>query len=322
MNVVSGARISKGGLHLGHYLGCIQPLLMNREKIENYIFVLNECGHSIETDDLHSMLFDLYAIKNAYQLNNLHVMLDSDLLADYQFLLNWLERETKLNNLLSVYPKSSNSSYNGVSVDDFLFPIKQSISYFAFNAEKVFLNDDNIRFVEFAAKLAVKINQKNDELHLLIPKLVNGKIPRLLGYNYEKMSKHNENAIFLSDNKKILEEKIYKLFDMRQLFGKYPKELESFKTSKPYLLPDYFLPYQYIEAFSDSDFSSENLGFDIKNSFNRPKLRNYLIELLNSIILPIQEAKHSLTTKVILNNLHNDIRYLKTVYYKPVRTLK
>lgn len=42
-NVVSGARISSGGLHLGHFLGCIQPLITSKEKIENYIFVLNSC---------------------------------------------------------------------------------------------------------------------------------------------------------------------------------------------------------------------------------------------------------------------------------------
>lgn len=312
-NVVSGARISSGGLHLGHFLGCIQPLITSKEKIENYIFVLNSCDKILNKNTLVEMLLDLYAIRNRYGLSNFHVIIDEEYLTEYDDLLKLLRNEVSLKELLKVYPRISDCSYIDATVEDFLFPLKQAMSYYIFDADTVFLNNDNLRFVEFSAKIAKKINKSEKANILCCPKLITGKEPRLLGYNYLKMCKKNNNSIFLSDDVNVLKKKIYKLFDMAQLFEKYPDELVNFKENIPYMLPKSFLPFQYISSFSLMNVEEINFDFDYKDSRNRALLREYLTDLLFDIIIPIQEERSALTTEMVLQNLEHDKKYLKTI---------
>lgn len=310
MNVVSGARISSGGLHLGHFLGCIQPLLQNQSEIDNYIFVLNVCNGFINKAELLNMLSDLYAIKSTYDLNNMHVLIDEPLLQQYSDLFSFLQTTTSLNELLHVYPQSHHDS-----VDDFLFPIKQAMTYYIFDAEKAFLNNDNIRFVEFASRLAKKIN-KSYNLKLCCPRLETGFIPRLLGFNYEKMCKCNNNSIYFSDSASEIERKIYKLFDMKQLFKKYPDELTNFNNNKPYRLPDNYLPFEFLEAFSLKHLEDIDLGFDIKNSYNRKELREYLLRMISELISPIQKVKNQMSSSFLLEQLEQDEKYVHSIARK------
>lgn len=310
MNVVSGARISSGGLHLGHFLGCIQPLLRNQSSIDNYVFVLNVCNGFIDKAELLNMLSDLYAIKANYDLKNMHVLVDEPFLQQYSNLFSFLQTTTTLNELLHIYPQSQHDS-----IDDFLFPLKQAMTYYIFDAEKAFLNNDNIRFVEFASRLAKKVN-KCSKLELSCPKLETGFIPRLHGYNYKKMCKHNNNSIYFSDSIIDIEKKIYKLFDMKQLFKKYPDELSNFNNNKPYMLPDYYLPFEFLEAFSLKPLKDIDLGFDIKNSLKRKELREYLFEIVSGLILPIQTVKSQMSTTDLLTQLKCDQKYIQSITRK------
>ena len=135
------------------------------------------------------MLLDLYAIRNRYGLSNFHVIIDEEYLSDYDDLIKLLRNEVSLKELLKVYPKMSDFSYIDATVEDFLFPLKQAMSYYIFDADTVFLNNDNLRFVEFSAKIAKKINKSEKTNILCCQKLITGKEPRLLGYNYLKMCK-------------------------------------------------------------------------------------------------------------------------------------
>ena len=93
-------------------------------------------------------------------------------MSDYDDLIKLLRNEVSLKELLKVYPKMSDFSYIDATVEDFLFPLKQAMSYYIFDADTVFLNNDNLRFVEFAAKIAKKINKSEKQIYCVAKSLL------------------------------------------------------------------------------------------------------------------------------------------------------
>jgi tryptophanyl-tRNA synthetase len=310
-NTVSGARVSKGGLHLGHFLGCFQPLIKRSSSVSNSIFVLNDCFNS--NDQLLDMLGDIYAIRNVYGLKQLRVVLESQLQFWCGSFFDFLLHNVNLAQLNSALPKTTDGTYSGITrVSDFLFPIKQALSYYVFNADYAFFNDDNTRFVTFADELAKRINNTTN-LNLKITKLITGDPTRLLGYDYKKMSKGNNNAIFLSDNDNELKQKIYKLCDNSQLFKACPNEQKKFDDGYPYIYPDFFLPFQYIKALSlDKTIDIE----PYKDSTKRKGLRLLLENTIKSLIFPIREVHTSFSADELLYMLKEDMTTLKEVIEK------
>lgn len=305
-NVVSGARVAKGGLHLGHFLGCFQPLIQKVKNVENYIFVLND-NPMQKNDFLIEMLLDLYSIKNAFNLKEIHIVLESQLLDWCSSFYNFLTQVTTLQTLTTTIPKDENNTIPLQSVWDFLFPIKQALFSFIFDAEYYFLNDDNLRFIKFASRLGRKVNNCS-ERKIVIPQLITGRIPRLLGYDYRKMSKSNENAIFISDQGDVLKAKVYKLFDRSKLFAVDNNEKIKCESSNPYIYPDHFLPFVYLRAFSDIPTNEIER---LKSSLLRNELRDLLTNTLTELLSNIQNHRTLIDKTTILNQFFNDSLIVK-----------
>lgn len=320
MNVVSGARVTRGGLHLGHFLGCFQKLITMKDQIDNYFFVLNDKPSPTHDADFIMLLTDIYSIKFAYGLDQLHTVLDTDLMLENASFLSFLRNNVTLPKLLEIYPKNERGTYNGSNVSDFLFPIEQAATYFLFDAAYAFLNDDNLRFVTFAAELAKKVNNLQDQVDIRIPRLMTGRIPHLCGYNYKKMSKANANTIPLSDSQSDISSKLYKLFDMKTLFQKYPSEKGNFDRAYPYIFPPEFLPFQYIRAFFDMD---EQFDYDIlKDSTKREYFRTIFIEKILDMLSPIWQIRKKLYPCDVLEFYHLDNQLSRDSVNKELNNIK
>jgi tryptophanyl-tRNA synthetase len=299
-NVVSGARATKGGLHLGHFLGCFQKIIQKTKDVKNYIFVLND-SYMQDQESLTEILLDLYSIKSAFNLEEVHIVLENQLICWCNSYYNFLLDMTTFQKLFVTVPKDNKGMFTQ-SVGDFLFPVKQALSYFVFDADFTFLNDDNIRFVTFTSKLGKKINNSVSR-KVKLPQLVTGRIPRLLGYDYRKMSKGNNNAIYISEKTVDLKRKIYRLCDNAKLFTAYPEEKNRFSEMHTYTYPDHFLPFQYLKAFTN--VSSTELE-QFKSPHMRNELRTLLTDVFVELLNEIQSHREHINKTTIINKFIDD----------------
>lgn len=89
----------------------------------------------------------------------------------------------------------------------FSYPVLQSADILLYKANKVPVGKDQIPHIEIARDLAEKFNRIFGEVFPL-PEPLLAETPKILGLDGRKMSKSYNNAIYLSDNIKLIEEKV------------------------------------------------------------------------------------------------------------------
>jgi tryptophanyl-tRNA synthetase len=152
------------------------------------------------------------------------------------------------------------------------------------------MNDDNKRFVDFAQRLAKKINASAEQNLILPPALRHGNPSRLLGHNYKKMCKANNNCIFLSDEGAVLRKKLDNLSSRRYLFRAYPEVADAYaKLGFSWLAPDSFVPLVFLRIFAPHLGANEIDGFRSANK--QEELRTELRTALGRVLEPIREMR-------------------------------
>lgn len=294
MNIMSGARLSEGGLHLGHYLGCIQPIENFKMEEYNYFFVIRDRGYQMENiiklnkynECLYDIVAELCAIENIYQYK-INIVLQSKLIPTLYNLIDNISSIITLKQIINIHPqaeKIKNNNKVNLKLIDFLFPIESITTYLILDAKYIFMNDDNKRFVIFASDILHKINSRYKK-NIPAPSLIHGNLPRLLGYNYKKMSKRNNNCIYLTEDNETLQRKIMKLFDFRFLFEINNDFKEHYLAHRlNYNYPFEFLPIVYLRAFGNFDDSKQ-----IHGSIHRNHLFYMLEQVIKNIVQPIKK---------------------------------
>jgi len=294
---MGGCRLSGGGLHLGHYLGCLLPLV-NFPDCCQYFFVIRDRpnhgldrGTDFHTHDLLAVLADLMATPFA---DRICPVLQSNLFPFYRKLVDAFQTTLTLNQLVSVHPQKRRLHQwtSTMSVGDLMFPIESACTYFILRAEYVLMNDDNNRFVKFANRLHSKMCSDNRFASATIPAphLCHGPLPRLHGFDLRKMSKANMNCIFLSDSDETLDKRISQLMHFKFLFRQRPDLGEEYARSPiEFHLPDEYPPFEYLRAFS-SEFTNINHEDRLRTLDGQEMLREMLrTVIVNNLVRPIRE---------------------------------
>jgi len=281
LSLVSGCRLTSGGLHLGHYLGCLSPLDIF-DKPYKYYFVLTDVSptekkviHKEMNSDLLLIASILLSTKYSERIK---IILQSDLQESAPNLLSLIQDITTLNQLEHVHPQKLEIKQrcSKLNINDFLFPIQQTFCSTALNANYILMNDDNSRIVHFSRKIVRKINNVHGSTFSL-PYLKHGIIPRLLGFNYKKMSKNNHNCIFLTDSSEEVRGKVRQLFKYRY----YPDH---------YKLSDDFLPFLYLRAFNQRE-EKEIIIADFKSGkMELDHFIEYVFLSIEELIKPIRQG--------------------------------
>ncbi len=297
---MGGARLSQGGLHLGHYLGCLTPLedLLGDE----YFFVIRDRGKTCTLNNLKSnpniinMVSDLLSTSYA---NRISIVPQSFLHSRYQLMQDFILDILTLTQLQNAHPRKKrikNDDTFNISLKDFLFPVETICTYFSLNAKYILMNDDSLRFVSFAKRVSQKLANLNGTPLVVTPTLKHGVVPRLLGYNYQKLSKGHNNCIFLSESDEQLAFKVKQLFLFKYLFVHEPEFKDTYTNSPHnFVLPKSFLPLLYLRAFG-SDVTDGDLE-RYRNPALQNELENRLLIDLKQLIDPMREKK-----KYYINN--------------------
>lgn len=321
--LVSGVRLSNKGLHLGHYLGCFTPLTYFSPHYV-YYFVINDVSNvELNKLDKEDLLIDMVGdILSVDTPKNIRIFLQSDILMYQSDFYSKIQKITTFNQLVAVHPHSKGikTGNSGLTVLDFLFPIRDAVVFLALEADYVLMNDDNSRIIDFTRKTSNKLNNilsSNRETRLFkTPYLKTGVYPRLLGYDYRKMCNGYDNAIYLTEDPQLLKVKVEKLVNTKY-FNLFLQN--KFKDNIPNTdieLNNLFTPKIVNELLGDT---SLNFKFE-KNSKGNYNLSGNSAEIKGRVFNIIEQSLFKFRTKkevfenkkdIILAKLRDDNNYLQ-----------
>lgn len=311
-NLLSGLRLTHGGIHLGHYLGCLTPL--DKIKTEQSLFfVIRDRGTIVEKssyDFEKNLIQILIDLNSTVYADRIKFILQSKLQTYFSPIYDYIQDIVSLNQLKNVHPQRGRIKNNttNLSVKDFLFPIESACTFFILNADTILMNDDNLATIKFANKISKKISNKINNQIFPLPQLVHGSIPRLLGHDYHKACKANNNVIFLSDNQEQIDSKLDKLLNFKYLFKNEP-DLASQRTKLrgDFIIPDKFLPFQYLLLFSEDEKVKENIE-NLKMYKNFDELSVYFRNEMHHFFYKISDKRNDVINKPdkLIDKLYSD----------------
>ncbi len=211
MRIVSGMRPT-GRLHLGHYVGVLKNWVELQKNNECYFFVAD--WHALSTsyeDKLNLKRLSRELVKDwlsaGVEANSNVIFIQSHIKehSELYLLLNmitplgWLERNPTYKDQLEQIKNKD------IHTAGFLtYPVLQTADIILYDAEAVPIGEDQKPHLEIAREIVRRFHHlydKKEEPIFKEPKEILSPTPRLLGLDGKKMSKSYNNAIYLSDTK-------------------------------------------------------------------------------------------------------------------------
>jgi tryptophanyl-tRNA synthetase len=229
---ISGCRLADGRLHFGHLLGCFSS--PEAKTLQSFIFVIQDTAADRATDiSYEARLIRLVSsVEAALQVPNLLICRQTTMTRHYAPLLDLLSEITPMRLLEDSNPSRETwTQRTGLVTSQAIFPLHQVSQILGLGADFVYMNDDNLRFVHLAKRLRKRVLARIPDKTIVRPELRTGPLPRLYGYNYERMSKGSGNAIYLDLEDSEIELEIQKLASRKWLIKQGAKYRISLRDS-------------------------------------------------------------------------------------------
>lgn len=195
---LAGCRLSDGYLHFGHVNGCF--ISSECSRVVRYVFIIqDEILDRFVSSDYRKRLVRLFrSVKAIAPVGpNILIVRQTAIKPAYGEILSFLEEISPATLISDTNPKIANDDLSEASISDLVFPLNEVCNIFSLQATDVFFNDDNYRYVSLAKRLRKRVICRLPGARVVRPTLHTGRVGRIFGYNYKKMSKGNENAIRL-----------------------------------------------------------------------------------------------------------------------------
>ena len=215
--VVSGIR-STGNLHLGNYYGALRNFVKMQQEHECYFFIADY--HSLTTypnpEDLHGNVRQILSEYLAAGIDpdkaTLYIQSDIPEIPELYLLMNMnayvgeLERTTSFKDKVRTQP-------NNVNAGLLTYPVLMATDIIIHHATKVPVGKDQEQNLEMTRRFARRFNNMYQQDYFPEPEPYNFgqalvKVPGLDGSG--KMGKTEGNAIYLSDEPKVIRKKVMK----------------------------------------------------------------------------------------------------------------
>lgn len=263
-----------GELHIGNYIGAINPMLKDDHRDKLGIFLIAD-GHSyakvsqakVRQDYIRKLTALLIVIsKNHNNFSNLVIIRQSDLTPIFQIM--WmLHKYCNINYLLRchAYQSSKNISDNMCLLS---YPLLMAADIIGLQSDWITVGYDQKQHIEFTKRIIKKINYDSgkDILKMPITELLTN---NLLGTDGQKMSKTYNNTIPLVSTPEELRLKIMKIKTTNQSVGE-PKN------------PDLCPLFSIYSHFVTDNNDLINLKQQYLQGIGWQTMKEKLFELLNS----------------------------------------
>lgn len=324
-NIVLTGDRPTGKLHLGHYIGSIKTRLSLQENIGK------------EIDSAFYMIADIQALTDNFDNpdkvrdNVVEVAMDNIAcglnpkkttffiqsqipeIAELTVLFLNLVSLARLKRNPTVKNEMLQKGYGEDVPAGFLsYPISQTADILFCNGNLVPVGEDQIPVLEQANEIVDKFNSLYGETFNRIKPLLSN-YPRLVGIDGNaKASKSLNNAIYISDSKQEIKRKVMEMYtDPEHIHVNDPGKVEG------------NVVFAYLDAF---DTNKEKVK-DLKEQYKKGGLgdvviKNYLIEVLESIISPIREKRASLEKDKIMKILEEGTEKTRKIAKENIKRIK
>lgn len=324
-NIVLTGDRPTGKLHLGHYIGSIKTRLSLQENIGK------------EIDSAFYMIADIQALTDNFDnpdkvrdnvvevaMDNIACGLDPKKttffiqsqipeIAELTVLFLNLVSLARLKRNPTVKNEMQQKGYGEDVPAGFLsYPISQTADILFCNGNLVPVGEDQIPVLEQANEIVDKFNSLYGETFNRIKPLLSN-YPRLVGIDGNaKASKSLNNAIYISDSKQEIKRKVMEMYtDPEHIHVNDPGKVEG------------NVVFAYLDAF---DTNKEKVK-DLKEQYKKGGLgdvviKNYLIEVLESIISPIREKRASLEKDKIMKILEEGTEKTRKIAKENIKRIK
>ena len=208
-----------GRLHLGHYVGSLKNRLELQDKFEVFLLVadLHALTTNINTSQLPQNVKDLVLDQLSVGVDPKKVTfcLQSSIPEDQELavILSMLVQKPRLERIPTLKDMLRDLKIENPSLGLLSYPVLQAADILMVVADLVPVGKDQASHIELTREIAQKFNSTYKEIFsipdALIPKEI-GVLPGIDGKT--KMSKSLNNAIFLSDDKPAVKEKVMKMY--------------------------------------------------------------------------------------------------------------
>ncbi|MBU1045721.1 tryptophan--tRNA ligase [Patescibacteria group bacterium] len=303
--VLTGDRPT-GPLHLGHYVGSLKNRVEMQDKYDSYFIIAD---YQVLTDQL-SKVEDIEKNINEIVLDYLSVGIDSDKstifvqsqipeIAELTLLFSMLVTMARVERNPTVKDEIRASGTKKASLGFIGYPVSQAADILCVRADAVPVGKDQLPHIEITREIASTFNRLFGKV-FPVPEAILSQTPTLPGLDGQKMSKSRNNAIFLSDSPKIVEEKVMKAITD-------PKKIHLGDPGRPEICNIY---QYYLAFFPEKATHSTSSGQEgIKSLCEAGKIgcvagKKQLAKMLNEFLEPIRDKRNDFAKKP---NLIKDI---------------
>ncbi len=282
-----------GKLHLGHYVGSLQNRVALQDAYACYFIIADL--HTLTTrpereyvtglaQNIHDVVLDYLAVGIDPERSVIFLQSAVPQTFELSQLLGNLVTLPRLSRLPSIKDMARAANLDDETVPFGLigYPVLQAADILLPRAHLVPVGKDNEAHVEITREIARRFNRLYESEVFPIPDVMIGEVPTLVGTDGQaKMSKSLDNAIFLSDDAKAVEQKVRGMFtDPNRIRADIPGRVEG----NPVFI--------YHDAFNP-DVDEVN---DLKERYRQGKVgdvevKKKLARALNAFLDPIRERR-------------------------------
>lgn len=288
--VLTGDRPT-GPLHLGHLVGSLQKRVEFQEKYDCYFIIAD---YQVLTDQLlkskeinqniKEIVLDYLAIGINPEKSTIFVQSQIPEIAELNLIFSMLATMARIQRNPTVKEEIKASGIKKASLGFISYPVSQAADILCVRANFVPVGKDQLPHIELTREIASSFNRLFGST-FPIPEAILSQTPILPGLDGQKMSKSRNNAIFLSDSPKIVEEKVMKAITD-------PEKIHLKDRGHPEVCNI----YQYYKAlFPDKTVEVKNLCE--KGEVGCVACKKELAKLLNEFLKPIQEKRNQFAKK-------------------------
>lgn len=227
--LLSGMRPS-GPLHLGHFVGALENWLNFQEEFESFFLIADYQAlgdHSEQIKLIKKSVYDIALDWLSVGLNPKKcTFVIQSYVPEHAELYMFLSMITPLSDIKrnpTLKTEIKQLGIRKVSLGFFNYPASQVADILLVRANVVPVGEDQLPHIELTRRIARKFNKLYKDI-FPIPKTIIGRVTRLPGIDGKyKMSKSLNNAIYLSDDEKTVEQKIFRMYtDPKRIHANIP----------------------------------------------------------------------------------------------------
>lgn len=204
-----------GKLHLGHYVGSVANRVKLQEEYDSYIIIADVQALTTNFDRPENLSRDTFQIAEDYLAAGLDPEISTifiqSMIPEIHELTMYYSMFTTVNVLRhnpTVKTEAQQHGFSDMTYGFLGYPVSQAADISIFKAHLVPVGDDQIPHIELTRKIVRRFNDLYKPV-LIEPEALVGDVPRLLGLDGKaKMSKSLNNAIYLADSAKEVEDKV------------------------------------------------------------------------------------------------------------------